>query len=70
MRQLPENKLDKKLKGIHAWRKVFSMIFVAICASVWICSAVAAAMPAPPVAAAPAAASSIPVASMGKWIDC
>ncbi|CAB4290248.1 unnamed protein product [Prunus armeniaca] len=61
MRQLPENKLDKKLKGIHAWRKVFSMIFVAICASVWICSAVAA---------APAAASSIPVASMGKWIDC
>ncbi|PQQ20913.1 hypothetical protein Pyn_22237 [Prunus yedoensis var. nudiflora] len=26
-------------------------------------------MPAPPVAAALAAASSIPVASMGKWID-
>ncbi|KAJ4844457.1 hypothetical protein Tsubulata_028950 [Turnera subulata] len=64
-----KNKLDKKLKCIHAWRKVSSMIFVATFATVLICSVVAAAMAAPPVAAALAAASSIPLGSMGKWID-
>ncbi|KAI5314308.1 hypothetical protein L3X38_043484 [Prunus dulcis] len=53
--KLPKNKLDKKLKSIHAWRKVSTMIFVAIIAAVWICSAVAAAMAGPPVAAALAA---------------
>lgn len=45
------------------------MIFVATFASVLICSVVAAAMAAPPVAAALAAAASIPLGSMGKWID-
>ncbi|KAF4366919.1 hypothetical protein F8388_013984 [Cannabis sativa] len=67
--QLRKNKLDKKLKCIHAWRKVSSMIFVATFAAVLICSVVAAAMAAPPVAAALAAATSIPIGSMGKWID-
>lgn len=67
--QLRKNKLDKKLKGIHAWRKVSSMIFVATFATVLICSVVAAAMAAPPVAAALAAATSLPIGSMGKWID-
>ncbi|KAM1106174.1 hypothetical protein ACFX13_003117 [Malus domestica] len=67
--QLRKNKLDKKLKGINAWRKVTNMIFVATFAAVLICSVVAAAMAAPPVAAALAAASSIPIGSMGKWID-
>jgi hypothetical protein len=67
--QLRKSKLDKKLKYIHVWRKVSSMIFVATFAAVLICSVVAAAMAAPPVAAALAAASSIPVGSMGKWID-
>ncbi|KAJ9152880.1 hypothetical protein P3X46_026390 [Hevea brasiliensis] len=67
--QLRKNKLDKKLKYIHAWRKVSGIIFVATFASVLICSVVAAAMAAPPVAAALAAATSIPVGSMGKWID-
>ncbi|XP_062176565.1 UPF0496 protein At4g34320-like [Alnus glutinosa] len=67
--QLRKNKLDKKLKYIHVWRKVSSMIFVATFAAVLICSVVAAAMAAPPVAAALAAATSIPVGSMGKWID-
>ncbi|KAG6779492.1 hypothetical protein NC652_011525 [Populus alba x Populus x berolinensis] len=67
--QLRKNKLDKKLKCIHAWRKVSSMIFVATFATVLICSVVAAAMTAPPVAAAVAAASTIPLGSMGKWID-
>ncbi|GMI74620.1 hypothetical protein like AT4G34320 [Hibiscus trionum] len=66
---LRKNKLDKKLKSIHAWRKVSSMIFVATFAAVLICSIVAAAMAAPPVAAALAAATSIPLGSMGKWID-
>lgn len=45
--QLRKNKLDKKLKYIHSWRKVSSMIFVATFA----------------------AATSIPIGSMGKWID-
>ncbi|XP_044509834.1 UPF0496 protein At4g34320-like [Mangifera indica] len=67
--QLRKNKLDKKLKSIHAWRKVSSIIFAATFASVLICSVVAAALAAPPVAAALAAASSIPLGSMGKWID-
>lgn len=67
--QLRKNKLDKKLKYLHVWRKVSGMIFVATFAAVLICSVVAAAMAAPPVAAALAAATSIPVGSMGKWID-
>ncbi|XVF67394.1 hypothetical protein PTKIN_Ptkin10aG0117400 [Pterospermum kingtungense] len=67
--QLRKNKLDKKLKCIHAWRKVSSMIFVATFAAVLICSVVAAAIAAPPVAAVLAAATSIPLGSMGKWID-
>ncbi|CAI9104468.1 OLC1v1003144C1 [Oldenlandia corymbosa var. corymbosa] len=67
--QTKKNKLDKKLKYIHAWRKVSSIIFVATFAAVLICSVVAAAMAAPPVAAALAAATSIPLGSMGKWID-
>ncbi|GFQ00945.1 upf0496 protein at4g34320 [Phtheirospermum japonicum] len=67
--QSKKNKLDKKLKSIHAWRKVSSIIFAATFAAVLICSVVAAAMAAPPVAAALAAATSIPLGSMGKWID-
>lgn len=66
---LRKNKLDKKLKYIKSWRKVSSIIFVATFAAVLICSVVAAAMAAPPVAAALAAATSIPIGSMGKWID-
>ncbi|KAB2635718.1 hypothetical protein D8674_026252 [Pyrus ussuriensis x Pyrus communis] len=67
--QMRKNKLDKKLKCINAWRKVTGMIFVATFTAVLICSVVAAAMAAPLVAAALAAASSIPVGSMGNWID-
>ncbi|XP_039035170.1 UPF0496 protein At4g34320-like [Hibiscus syriacus] len=67
--QLRKNKLNKKLKYIHAWRKVSSLIFVATFAVVLICSIVAAAIAAPPVAAIMAAATSIPLGSMGKWID-
>ncbi|RRT69747.1 hypothetical protein B296_00018745 [Ensete ventricosum] len=67
--QLRKNGLDKKLKSIKAWRKVSSIIFAATLAAVLICSVVAAAVSAPPVAAALAAAASIPIGSMGKWID-
>ncbi|KAL5562599.1 hypothetical protein UlMin_032346 [Ulmus minor] len=67
--QSRKSKIDKKLKSIHAWRKVSSIIFVATFAAVLICSVVAAAMAVPPVAAALAAATSVPVGSMGKWID-
>ncbi|KAL7082699.1 hypothetical protein ACP275_14G117800 [Erythranthe tilingii] len=67
--QTKKNKLDKKLRSMHAWRKVSSVIFAATFAAVLICSVVAAAMAAPPVAAALAAAASIPLGSMGKWID-
>ncbi|CAN8229464.1 unnamed protein product [Cochlearia groenlandica] len=64
-----KNKLDKKLKRIHTWRKLSSIIFVATFATVLICSVVAAAMAAPPVAAAIAAVTAVPLGSMGKWID-
>ncbi|THU47729.1 hypothetical protein C4D60_Mb09t18700 [Musa balbisiana] len=67
--QLRKNKLDKKLKSIKAWRTLSSIIFAATFAAVLICSVVAAAVAAPPVAAALAAAASIPIGSMGKWID-
>lgn len=67
--RLRKKKLDKKLRYIHAWRKVSSMIFVATFATVLICSIVAAAMASPPVAAAVAASTAIPLGSMGKWID-
>lgn len=67
--QQRKNKLDKKLKSIHTWRKLSSVIFVATLAAVLICSVVAAVMAAPPVAAALSAASSIPLGSMGKWMD-
>ncbi|XP_057465248.1 UPF0496 protein At4g34320-like [Actinidia eriantha] len=64
-----ENKLDKKYKYYHAWRKISSIIFTATLVAVLICSVVAAAMAAPPVAAALAAATAVPVGSVGRWID-
>ncbi|URD73636.1 hypothetical protein MUK42_09234 [Musa troglodytarum] len=67
--QQRKNRLDKQLRSIKAWRRVSSTIFAATFAAVLICSVVAAAVAAPPVAAALAAAASIPIGSMGKWID-
>ncbi|CAK9309005.1 unnamed protein product [Citrullus colocynthis] len=67
--QQKKNKLDKKLTSINTWRKLSCMIFAATFAAVLICSVVATVITAPPVAAALSAASSIPVGSMGKWID-
>ncbi|KAL8540275.1 hypothetical protein ACS0TY_001751 [Phlomoides rotata] len=67
--QKKKKKLDKKLKHIHAWRRVSSIIFAATLAAVLISSVVAAAVAAPPVAAVLAGATSIPLGSMGKWVD-
>jgi hypothetical protein len=67
--QQRKHRLDKKVKAIKAWRRVSSIIFATTFAAVLICSVVAAAIAAPPVAAALAAAASVPVGSMGKWID-
>nr|GMC78369.1 UPF0496 protein At4g34320-like [Ipomoea batatas] len=67
--QTRKKKLDKKLRYIHAWRKVSSMMFAAALAAVLICSVVTAAISSPTVAGALAAATAIPIGSMGKWID-
>jgi len=67
--QKKKRKLDKKLKSVKAWRRVSGIIFVSAFAAVVICSVVAAMMAAPPVAAALAAAASIPLGSVGKWVD-
>lgn len=67
--QIRKQKLDKKFKHVHTWRKVTGTIFVATFAAVLICSVVAAAIAAPHVAAVLAAAATIPIGSMGKWVD-
>jgi len=65
--QRQKKTMYKKLRRIRAWRKVSSIIFVATFAAVLICSVVAAAIFAPPIAAAIAAV--VPIVSTGKWID-
>ncbi|XP_022894948.1 UPF0496 protein 1-like [Olea europaea var. sylvestris] len=67
--QARKRKLDKKLGKLEAWRKVTNVIFVVAFASVLICSVVAAAVSAPPVLTALAAAASVPLGSMGKWLN-
>lgn len=67
--RLKSEKLDKELKCVHAWRKVSCMMFATAIAAVVICSVVAAAMAERPVAAVLSAVASIPVGSLGKWID-
>ncbi|XP_047338791.1 UPF0496 protein At4g34320-like [Impatiens glandulifera] len=62
-------KLNKRLRKIHAWSKVSRVLFATTLISVLACSVVVAAIAAPPVAAALAAACSIPLGSMGKWVD-
>ncbi|XP_047334742.1 UPF0496 protein 1-like [Impatiens glandulifera] len=61
--------LDKKLKSLKSWRKISTVIFVATFLAVLICSVVAAAVSAPPVVTALAAAAAVPLGSMGKWLD-
>lgn len=61
--------LDKKLKSVKTWSRVSNVIFVAAFASVLIFSVVAAAMAAPPVVTALAAALAVPMGPVGKWCN-
>ncbi|GER35718.1 hypothetical protein STAS_12012 [Striga asiatica] len=67
--QAKKRKLDGKLRKLKVWRKVSNAIFVAAFASVLICSVVAAAVTAPPVLTALAAAAAVPLGSMGRWLN-
>lgn len=67
--QAKKRKLDNKLGKLKAWRKVSNVIFVVTFASVLICSVVAAAVSAPPVVTALAAAAAVPLGSMGRWLN-
>ena len=64
---LRKRKLDKKLKSMKTGRRVANVIFVSAFVSVLIFSVVAAAIAAPPVVTALAAAMAVPVGSVGKW---
>lgn len=67
--QAKRKQLDKKLGRMRTWRRVSNVIFVVAFASVLICSVVAAAITAPPVVTALAAAAAVPLGSMGKWLN-
>lgn len=67
--QIKKRKLDKKMKSVKSWRKVSMIIFAATFTTVLICSVVAAAISAPPVLTALAAAATVPLGSMGKWVN-
>ncbi|KAE8703801.1 UPF0496 protein 1 [Hibiscus syriacus] len=67
--QARKRKLDKKLKSLKTWRRVSNVLFVATFVSVLIFSVVAAAIAAPPVVTALAAALAVPIGSVGKWCN-
>lgn len=67
--QIPKKKLDKKIGRLKTWKKVTNVIFVTAFVSVLICSVVAGAVTAPPVVTALTAAASVPLGSMGKWLN-
>nr|TKV94149.1 LOW QUALITY PROTEIN: hypothetical protein SEVIR_9G273800v2 [Setaria viridis] len=64
-----KRRLDGRIRSVRAWRRVSGVVFVATFAALLVCSVVAAAIAAPPIAAALAAAASLPVGSVGKWVD-
>lgn len=64
-----KRKLDKKLKNIKHWKKISNVVFVTAFVSVLIFSVVAAAVAAPPVVTAVAAALAVPIGSIGKWCN-
>lgn len=63
------DKINKKLKSLKAWRRLSGIIFVTAFVAIVICSVVTAAVAAPPIAAALTAAISVPLGSVGKWFD-
>ncbi|CAO2828315.1 unnamed protein product [Amaranthus hypochondriacus] len=67
--QLRKHKLDKKLKSLNIYRKVSNIIFAATFVAVIICSVVAAAISAPPLVTALAAAASAPMGGIGRWMN-
>ncbi|KAD0968775.1 hypothetical protein R6Q59_008260 [Mikania micrantha] len=67
--QTQKGKIDKKLKSTKTWRRLSNVIFVTTFSTVLICSVVAAAVSAPPLVTALAAAAAVPLGSMGKWIN-
>ena len=64
-----KSRLDGRIRSVRTWRRVSGVVFVATFAALLVCSVVAAAIAAPPIAAALAAAASLPVGSVGKWVD-
>lgn len=67
--QRRKHKLDKKLKSLKTYRKVSNIIFAASFIAVIICSVVAAAISAPPLVSALAAAASAPMGGIGRWMN-
>ncbi|KAH0776651.1 hypothetical protein KY290_008062 [Solanum tuberosum] len=63
------SKLDKKLSRVQTWKRVSNIIFATVFVSAIICSIVAAAVTAPPMVTALAAAASVPLGTVGKWIN-
>lgn len=63
------SKLDKKLSRAKTWKRVSNIIFATVFVSAIICSIVAAAVTAPPMVTALAAAASVPLGTVGKWIN-
>lgn len=62
-------KLDGKMKSVKTYKKVSLVIFAACFVGVIIFSVVAAAIAAPPLVTALAAAMSAPMGGMGKWLN-
>ncbi|CAH1437527.1 unnamed protein product [Lactuca virosa] len=67
--QIQKGKVDKKLKSMKTWRRLSNVIFVTTFSTVLICSVLAAAVAAPPLVTALAAAAAVPLGSMGKWVN-
>lgn len=67
--QHQKKKLDKKYSNMKTWKTVSNVILVTAFASVLIFSVVAAAMSAPPVVIALAAALAVPMGPVGKWCN-
>ncbi|XP_076886494.1 UPF0496 protein 1-like [Bidens hawaiensis] len=67
--QSQRGKVDRKLKATKTRRRLSNVIFVTTFSTVLICSVVAAAVSAPPLLTALAAAVAVPMGLMGKWIS-
>ncbi|EPS58212.1 hypothetical protein M569_16603 [Genlisea aurea] len=63
-----KKKLDRKLASMKTYRRISNIIFITAFASVLVCSVVAAALTAPPVLTALAAAAAVPMGSIGTWL--